>query len=155
MLTRSPLKILVADPHYHQYLLLKHIFQTRCNHACNLFWYGERTQYNYAIRSGIYDLAIVDANLNRLDTLKVDKKSTHHTPVVLMVDRVTRSAAMEASEYGVLGMLDKHHLDDPSLACYLACAELFHNGELEAGFVADVAMLGHHKHKQHAYTYIH
>lgn len=155
MLTRSPLKILVADPHYHQYLLLKHIFQTRSNRACNLFWYGEKAQYNYAIRSGIYDLAIVDASLDRLNTLKVDKNSTHHTPVVLMMDKVTRGAAMEASQYGVLGVLDKHHLDDTSLACYLACAELFHNGELEEGFMADVAMLGHHNHKQHPYTYIH
>jgi len=152
---RSPLKILVADPHYNQYLLLKHILQNRCNHYCNLFWYGEYAQYHYAIRSGIYDLAIIDADLDRLETLKVDKQSAHHTPVVLMVDHVTRDDAMAASECGVLGLLDKHHLDDPSLACYLTCAELFHNGELEDGFVADVVMLGHHKHSQHPYTYIH
>ena len=155
MFTRSPLKVLLADPDYNQYLLLKQILQSKCNHYCNLFWHGDRAQYNHALRSGIYDLAMIDAGMDSLDTLKVDKDNSHHTPVVLIVDSVTRDSAITASQLGVLGILDKHHLDDSSLGCYLACAELFHKGELEDGFLADVVMLGKHKHLQLPYTYIH
>jgi len=155
MFTRSPLKVLLADPDYNQYLLLKHILQAKCNHYCNLFWYGDRAQYTHALRSGIYDLAMIDANLDSFDTLSVNKNSHHHTPVVLMMDSVTRDNAMTASQLGVLGVLDKHHLDDPALGCYLVCAELFHKGELEEGFVANIILLGKHKQKQRPYTYIH
>jgi DNA-binding NtrC family response regulator len=155
MFTRSPLKVLLADPDYNQYLLLKHILQAKCRHYCNLFWYGDRAQYNHALRSGIYDLAIIDAGIDDLDTLKLDKNNQNHTPVVLMVEKVTRENAISASKIGVLGIVDKHHMDEPSLACYLACAELFHQGELGDGFVADVVMLGKHKHLQRPYTYIH
>lgn len=155
MFTRSPLKVLLADPDYNQYLALKHILRARCRHYCNLFWNGDRALYNHALRSGVYDLAIIDAEVHDLESLSPDKSSFHHTPVVLMVDQVTREKAMSASKIGVLGIMDKHHMDEPALACYLACAELFHQGELEDGFVADVLMLGNHKQLQRPYTYIH
>ena len=155
MLTRSPLKVLLADPDYNQYLALKHILQARCRHYCNLFWHGDRVQYRQALRSGVYDLAIIDAAIDDLDNPGLDESSSRHTPVVLMVDQVTREKAMSASKMGVLGIMDKQHMDEPALACYLACADLFHQGELEGGFVADVLMLGKHKHLQRAYTYIH
>ena len=155
MFTRSPLKVLLADPDYNQYLLLKHILQAKCNHYCNLFWHGDRVQCNHALRSGIYDLAIIEADIHSQDVLKVNKGNNHHTPIVLMIDGVTRDDAMTASQFGVLGILDKHHLDEPSLGCYLACAELFHKGELGEGFIADVVMLGKHKNLQRPYTYIH
>lgn len=153
MLTRSPLKVLLADPDYNQYLALKQILQARCRHYCNLFWYGDHIRNNHALRSGVYDLAII--NLDDFDNLSWDKSSPHNTPVVLMVDQVTREQAISASKIGVLGIVDKHHMDEPALACYLACADLFHQGELEGGFVADVLMLGKHKHLQRSYTYIH
>jgi DNA-binding NtrC family response regulator len=155
MFTRSPLKILLADPDYNQYLLLKRILQAKCKHYCNLFWCGDRISYNHALRSGIYDLAMIDAGKENLEALRVDKSSEHHTPVVLMMDSATRDDAMTACQLGVLGILDKHHLDDASLACYLVCAELFHKGELEEGFVANIMMLGKHKQLQRPYTYIH
>lgn len=155
MFTRSPLKILLADPDYNQYLLLKRILQSKCKHYCNLFWCGDRIQYNHALRLGVYDLAMIDTVKGSLETLRVDKSSEHHTPVVLMMDSVTRDDAMTACQLGVLGILDKHHMDDPALACYLVCAELFHKGELEEGFVANVMMLGRHKQLQRPYTYIH
>ena len=154
MLTRSPLKILLADPDYNQYLLLKQILQSKCNHYCKLFWCGDRIQYNHELHSGVYDLAMINAGSETLDTLKVDKSSSH-TPVVLMMESVTRDDAMTACKLGVLGILDKYHMDDPSLACYLVCAELFHKGELEQGFLANIVMLGTHKQLQRPYTYIH
>jgi hypothetical protein len=155
MFTRSPLKVLLADPDYNQYLLLKQILQAQCKHYCNLFWCGDRIPYNHALRSGVYDLAMISANKNDMDALKVDKTGEHHTPIVLVIDGVTRDDAMMAGQLGVLGILDKQHMDDPALACYLVCAELFHKGELQEGFVANVVMLGKHKQLQRPYTYIH
>jgi len=35
------------------------------------------------------------------------------------------------------------------------CAELFHRGELEEGFVAEVPVLGKYSMLQNTYTYIH
>ena len=154
MLTKSPLKVVLADARYEHYLQLKHLLTRRCAGYCHLFWFGNGQECMQGLCSGHFDLALVDQNASTPILLNNIKTIPHHTPIVLMVDAVTRDRAMEASYSGLFGLLDKHHFDEVALGYYLACAELFHQEELEAGFFADVTMLGHTR-WQHGYTFIH
>ena len=153
MLAKSPLKVVIADANYQHYLNMKYLLASRCGSYCNLFWYGSYEHCLSHLFHGHFDLALVEASASTATLLQQLKDQPSHTPVVLMVDAVTRDGAMQASHSGVVGLLDRQSPEEQALAYYLVCAELFHQHELEEGFFANVPVLGRHHHR--GYTYIH
>lgn len=122
MHTDQPLKILLADAEYTQYLLLKRLFAE--NHRCrtHLYWCGERDQYTHAILTGIYDLALIEYNVDSLEALDYVELGNGHTPVVLMTDKISEDLFVRANACGVRGYVSRRAPDKKRLDSYLSFA---------------------------------
>lgn len=124
-----PLKILLADTDYSQYLSLKQMLSVKNGFRAKILWCGERDQYRCAILAGIYDLVLMDYSIESLFVLEQVITEGCHTPVVMLAENPD-SVITRAVKCGALGVLDRARPERNTLKHYLLYANLYRNGEL-------------------------
>jgi DNA-binding NarL/FixJ family response regulator len=123
---KAPLKILLADTDYGDFLSLKHLLSEKNGFHIQFLWCGERDQYRTAVRTGIYDLVLMDYCVESLFVLEQAISEGCFTPVVLLADQSSDALTMRAARCGALGVLNRKNPERYSLKYFLLCADMRH-----------------------------
>ena len=122
----NPLKLLLADDKYNQYLHLKNILadpRMQSSVATEMFWCGEESEISIALQSNLYDLAVIAYSAASLFAAEYARSLGIHTPVVMTIDRNGKLPAARVRISGILAIIDRQHIDRAVLQHYLLYAE--------------------------------
>jgi len=148
-----PLKILLADTDYSQYLSLKQLLSVKNGFRAKILWCGERDHYRSAILAGIYDLVLMDCSVESLFILEQVIAEGCRTPIVMLAES-PNTIAPRALKCGALGVLDRSQPERNSLKHYLLCADLYRSGELAEHLSSGLATHPQHKYSQSVLTFV-
>jgi two-component system cell cycle sensor histidine kinase/response regulator CckA len=123
---KAPLKILLADTDYSEFLSLKQLLSEKNGFYIQFFWCGERDQYRTAVRTGMYDLILMDYCVESLFVLEQAIDEGCRTPVVLLADQSSNSLTTRAARCGALGVLNRKQPEQHSLKYFVLCADRYH-----------------------------
>jgi len=123
---KAPLKILLADTDYSEFLSLKQLLSEKNGFHIQFLWCGERDQYRIAVLTGIYDLVLMDYCVESLFVLEQAIHEGCCTPVVLLADQSSDALTMRAARCGALGVLNRKQPEQHSLKYFLLCADKHH-----------------------------
>lgn len=123
---RAPLKILLADTDYSDFLSLKQLLSAENGFHIEFLWCGERDQYHIAVRTGIYDLVLMDYCVESLQLLEQVLQEGGCVPVVLLADQASDTSTVRAARCGALGVLSRKCPEQHSLKYFLLCADHHH-----------------------------
>lgn len=123
---KARLKILLADTDYSDFLSLKNVLSEKNGFHIQFLWCGERDQYRTAVRTGIYDLILMDYCIESLFVLEQAIAEGCCTPVVLLADQSSDSLTVRAARCGALGVLNRKQPEQYSLKYFVLCADQFH-----------------------------
>lgn len=124
--SREPLKILLADTSYSDFLSLKQLLSEENGFHIQFLWCGERDQYHNAVRAGIYDLVLMDYCVESLQLLEQALHEGCCIPVVLLADHANETSTVRAARCGALGVLSRKRPQQHSLKYFLLCADQHH-----------------------------
>jgi len=138
---KAPLKILLADTEYSQYLALKQLLSVKNGFRAKVLWCGERDQYLNAMLTGIYDMVLMDYSVESLFILEHAIVEGCRTPVVMLADQSSETLMMRAAKCGALGVLSRKQPEQHSLKYFLLSAEMHrHQGgdrQMKEEYVSD------------------
>jgi DNA-binding NtrC family response regulator len=123
-LQSAPLKVLLADTDYNEYLLLRELFSVDDDLCVGMLWCGECDQFYPAIQTGFYDLVLMRHCDESLSVLERVANNGCHTPVIMLTDGSCAAGMISNAKCGVLGVLDRQHPKLDSLKCFLQDAGL-------------------------------
>lgn len=123
---RQPLKILLADTDYGDFLSLKRLLSVKNGFNIQFLWCGERDQYHTAFRAGIYDLVLMDYCVESLQFLEQAFHEGCCIPVVMLADQISDTSTVRAARCGALGVLNRKRPEPHSLKYFLLCADKHH-----------------------------
>ena len=122
--SKTPLKILLADTEYSQYLALRELLSVKNGFSAKVLWCGERDQYLHAMLTGIYDMVLMDYSPESLFILEHAIIEGCCTPVVMLADQGSDVLMIRAAKCGAFGVLNRKQPEQHSLKYFLLSAEM-------------------------------